>query len=65
MKAARPWQSHKVVTRIDGYIADHGDRIPDAIAKLIARAKPQAGDNTIAAIRARMLARHRKVLGHV
>jgi hypothetical protein len=32
---------------------------------MIARAMPQPGDDTVATIRARMLARHKKVLGNV
>ncbi|MGY4496957.1 hypothetical protein ACVWYH_000884 [Bradyrhizobium sp. GM24.11] len=68
MKAAPPsWQPHKVVTRIDGWIVDpqNETRIPAAVAEMIARAMPQPGGDTVAAIYARMLARHRKVLGHV
>ncbi|BBZ97472.1 hypothetical protein BRDID11004_16160 [Bradyrhizobium diazoefficiens] len=66
MKAAPPgWQPHQIVTRIDGYIAAPGGRIPAAVAEMIARAMPQPADNAVAAIRARMLARHKKVLGDV
>lgn len=66
MKTAPPgWQPHQIVTRIDGYIAARGDRIPTAVAALIGRNMPSRGDNTIAAIRARMLARHKKALGNV
>jgi hypothetical protein len=68
MKAAPPgWEPHQIVTRIDGWVIDpkHENRIPAAVAEMIARAMPQPGDNTVAAIRARMLARHLKVLGNV
>jgi len=67
-KAAPPgWQPHQIVTRIDGWIVDPKNeaRIPAAVAEMIARAMPQPRDNTVAAVRARMLARHKKVLGHV
>ena len=67
MKAAPPgWEPHKIMSRIDGWIVDPDDetRIPSAIAEMIARAMPQLGNDTVAAIRARMYARHRKVLGH-
>jgi hypothetical protein len=52
-----------ITTRLDGWIGGPG-RIPLAVAELIARAMPQPADDTVAAIRARMHARHRKVLGH-
>lgn len=68
MKAAPPgWQPHKVVTRIDGWIVDpqNESRVPVAVAQLIARAMPQPGGDTVAAIYARMLARHREVLADV
>jgi hypothetical protein len=67
VKAGPPgWEPHKIVSRIDGWIIDpdNEDRIPAPIAELIARQMPQLGDDTVAAIRARMHARHRKVLGH-
>jgi hypothetical protein len=67
VKAGPPgWEPHKIVSRVDGWIVcpDDEDRIPSAIAEMIARAMPQLGDDTVAAIRARMYARHRKVLGH-
>jgi len=61
MKTAPPgWQPHKIVTRIDGWIVDPDDedRIPTRIAEMIFRAMPQLGDgNTVADVRARMLAR--------
>jgi hypothetical protein len=54
------------MTRMDGWVIDPDDeaRIPSAIAEMIARAMPQPGDDTVAAIRRRMYARHIKVLGH-
>ncbi|SHG08621.1 hypothetical protein [Bradyrhizobium erythrophlei] len=67
MKAAPPgWEPHKIMSRIDGWVVDPDDedRIPTVVAELIARAMPQLGDHTVADIRARMYARHRKVLGH-
>jgi hypothetical protein len=51
-----------IATRLDGWIGGPG-RIPPAVAELIARAMPQPAD-TVADIRERMLARHRRVLGH-
>jgi hypothetical protein len=48
-----------IATRLDGWIGGPG-RIPPAVAELIARAMPQPAD-TVAAIRARMQARHRKM----
>jgi hypothetical protein len=68
MKAAPPgWAPHEITHRIDGWVIDpkHEDRIPTAVAAMIARAMPQPGDSAIAVIRARMLARHKKVLGNV
>jgi len=52
-----------ITTRLDGWIGGPG-HIPPAVAEMIARAMPQLGDDTVADIRARMYARHRKVLGH-
>jgi hypothetical protein len=43
----------------------HEDRIPAAVAEMIARAMPLPGDSAVAAIRVRMLARHKKILGYV
>lgn len=64
-KTAPPgWQPHQIVTRIDGYIADRGGRVPAAVAAMIARNVPSL-DNTVAAIRKRMRARHKKVFGNV
>jgi hypothetical protein len=68
MKAAPPgWQPHQVTHRVDGWIVDpeNESRIPAAVAEMIARAMPQPGDNTVAANRGRMLARHMKALGNV
>jgi hypothetical protein len=55
-----------MMSRFDGWVVDpkNENRIPSAIAEMIARAMPQLGDDTVADIRARMYARHRKVLGH-
>ena len=67
MKFAPPgWEPHQVTHRIDGWVVDPADedRIPAAVAEMIARAMPQPGDDTVAAIRRRMHARHMKVLGH-
>jgi hypothetical protein len=52
-----------ITTRLDGWIGSPG-HIPLAVAELIARAIPQPADDTVAAIRRRMYARHKKVLGH-
>jgi hypothetical protein len=63
VKATPPgWQPHQIMTRVDGWLVDPADedRIPAAVAQMIARAMPQPGDDTVAAIRARMLARHKK-----
>jgi hypothetical protein len=67
VKAGPPgWEPHKIVSRIDGWVIDPDDedRIPTVVAEMIARAMPVLGDDTVADIRARMYARHRKVLGH-
>jgi hypothetical protein len=67
VKAGPPgWESHKVMTRVDGWVVDpeKEDRIPAAVAQMIARAMPQPGNDIVAAIRRRMYARHKKVLGH-
>lgn len=67
-KAAPPdWQPHLITHRVDGWVIDpkHEDRIPAAVAEMIARAMPQPGYDTVAAIYARMVERHRKVLGNV
>jgi hypothetical protein len=61
------WKPHQITHRIDGWVIDpeNKDRIPAAVAEMIARAMPQLGDGVVAAIRARMYARHKKVLGYV
>ena len=67
MKAGPPgWEPHKIVSRIDGWVVDPDDedRIPAVVAEMIARAMPQLYDDSVAAIRAPMYARHKKVLGH-
>jgi hypothetical protein len=68
MKLGPPgWQPHQIVSRIDGWIVDpkNKDRIPAAVARMIARAMPQPRGNAIATIRARMIARHKKIIGDV
>ena len=52
-----------MMSRIDGWVVDpeNEDHIPAAVAEIIARAMPQLGDDTVASIRRRMQARHRKV----
>jgi hypothetical protein len=58
---------HQIDRRVDGWVIDpkHGDRVPAAVAEMIARAMPQPTGNTVAAIYARMLARQKRVLGNV
>lgn len=51
-----------ITTRIDGWIGSSG-RMPASVAELISR-HAGACNPAIAAIRARMLARHKEVLGH-
>lgn len=68
MKSGPPgWQPHQIETRIDGWVVDPEDetRIPAAVAEMIARAMPQAGNGVIVDIRARMIARHKRMLGYV
>jgi hypothetical protein len=68
VKAGPPgWRPHQIDRRVDGWICDPEDetRIPPIVAEMIARAMPQPANYTVAGIRARMLARHKKVLGHV
>jgi hypothetical protein len=63
VKAGPPgWQSHQVTHRIDGWIVDPADedRIPSVVAEMIAQKMPLLGDETVAAIRRRMYARHKK-----
>lgn len=67
MKASPPgWEPHKITRRIDGWIVypENKGRIPAAVAEMIARAMPQPRGSAVAVIRARMLARHKKVLGN-
>jgi hypothetical protein len=63
MKNAPPgWKPHEIVHRVDGWFVDpsNPDHIPSAVAELIARGMPQAGEgNSIEDIRARMFARQR------
>jgi hypothetical protein len=68
MTSAPPgWKPHQIVTRVDGWIVDpeNEDRIPAAVAEIISRAMGQVGGDTVADVRARMLARHKKVVGYV
>jgi hypothetical protein len=53
------WQPHRIVTRVDGWIADPNDetRIPLAVAEVMARNLPQP--SAVEIIRARMQARQR------
>jgi len=64
-KPAPPgWEQHEIVSRVDGWLVDPDDetRIPSAVAELMARAMPQLGEgNSVADIRARMIARHERV----
>ncbi|WP_271525885.1 hypothetical protein [Bradyrhizobium sp. CCBAU 53380] len=67
VKAAPPgWEAHKIRSRLNGWVVDPNgpDRVPTAAAELIARAA-KGGNRTVATTRARMIARHNKVLGHV
>jgi hypothetical protein len=60
MKNAPPGsEPHKIMTCIDGWMIDseNEDRIPAAVAEMMARAMPQPTEIEI--IRARMLARQR------
>ncbi|GIQ77096.1 hypothetical protein [Bradyrhizobium sp. RD5-C2] len=68
MNSAPPgWRPDQIATRIDGWVVDPDDEthIPAAVAQMIARAMPHPSNGAIADIRTRMLARHKKVLGHV
>ena len=61
MKKSPPgWSPHKVISRNDGWVIDpeNEDRIPRAAAEMILAAMPSFGD-TVPAIKARMVARHR------
>jgi hypothetical protein len=55
------WEPHRITTRIDGWVVDpeNVNRIPPAIAKMMARAMPQPTEIEI--IRARMIARMRRL----
>jgi hypothetical protein len=72
VKAAPPgWEPHQIAHRLDGWIIDpdHPDRIPTAVADMIARAMSMPGGDSVADVRARMQARQRiydqwKVLRH-
>jgi uncharacterized membrane-anchored protein YjiN (DUF445 family) len=67
MTSAPPgWKPHQIVTRVDGWIIDpkNEDRIPAAVAEIISRAIGQVDGDTVADIRARMLARHKQVIGY-
>ena len=52
------WEPHRVVSRLDGFVSVDG-RVPAFIADLMAAPKTRTNDRSIAAIRARMLARQR------
>jgi hypothetical protein len=51
------WEPHRITTRIDGWVVDphDEDRIPAAVAEMIARAMPRPSEVEI--IRARMIQR--------
>jgi len=49
------WEPHRIVTRVDGWFSQEGDRIPPLIAEMMARAMPQPTEVEI--IRARMIQR--------
>ncbi|WP_025037042.1 hypothetical protein [Bradyrhizobium sp. DOA9] len=68
MKIAPPgWEPHQIVSRVDGWIVDPQNKsaVPTRVAEMIARAMPQLADPQVAAIRARMVVRQLKVIGHV
>jgi hypothetical protein len=52
------WQPHAIVSRLDGYVSVDG-RVPDFIADTLAPRNKRIANRSIAAIRARMLARQR------
>jgi hypothetical protein len=56
-KGPPAWEPHRIVTRVDGWLIDPRDenRIPPAIAEMMARAMPQP--TLVDMVRARMLAR--------
>jgi hypothetical protein len=58
MKNAPPgWEPHKLESRIDGWVG-YPDRTPRAVAEIIADNMPQFGGDSVADIKARMIARH-------
>lgn len=68
MKLAPPdWDPHRITHRIDGWVIDpqNENHIPAAVAEMVARPMPRPRDTVVAATRARMVARHKKVLGDV
>jgi hypothetical protein len=52
------WGPHKITARLDGWIGNE-DRIPAAVAEMIARALPLPSGYSVADICARMIARQR------
>jgi hypothetical protein len=58
------WQPHQITRRVDGWcVSENENRIPAAVAEMIAAAMPQPGGrDAVAVIRARMMARQ---LAHV
>jgi hypothetical protein len=61
-KIAPPgWEPHQIVRRVDGWIFDHEnpDLIPPGVARMIVQNMPSLSGDSIADIKARMLARHR------
>jgi hypothetical protein len=59
VKAGPPgWQPDQIAHRVDGFVVDPGDE------QDLVHAMPLPSGTTVAHIRARMYARHRKVLGH-
>jgi hypothetical protein len=61
MKHAPPgWEPHSITQRFDGWVidAENPDRIPARVAPTIVAAMPSVGNhNSVAAIKARMIAR--------
>ncbi|MFG3595530.1 hypothetical protein [Bradyrhizobium sp. RDI18] len=52
------WQPHAIVSRLDGFVSVNG-RVPDFITNMMATTEARTNNRSIAAIRARMLARQR------
>ena len=52
------WQPHAIMSRPDGYVSVNGS-VPDFIAKMITPPLARTTNRSIAAIRARMVARQR------